>query len=55
MGTDPMSVVNPRLEVHGVTGLRVADASVMPVIVGGNTQAATMMIAQKAVQIITET
>ena len=53
MGADPMSVVSPQLEVHGIAGLRVADASVMPVIVGGNTLAATMMIAEKAVQMIT--
>jgi len=53
MGADPMSVVSPQLEIHGIAGLRVADASVMPVIVGGNTLAATMMIAEKAVQMIT--
>jgi choline dehydrogenase len=46
MGVDPMAVVDPRLRVHGVTGLRVADASIMPSIVGGNTNAASMMIGE---------
>jgi choline dehydrogenase len=54
MGSDPMGVVNGRLEVHGIAGLRVVDASVMPVIVGGDTQAATMMIAEKAAHMIKE-
>jgi choline dehydrogenase len=47
MGTDPMAVVDPQLRVHGLRGLRVADASVMPRIIGGNTNAATIMIAEK--------
>jgi choline dehydrogenase len=48
MGSDPDSVVDGELRVRGVLGLRIADASVMPVIVGGNTSAPTMMIAEKA-------
>lgn len=52
MGSDENAVVNDRLQVHRVQGLRVVDASVIPLIVRGNTAAATMMIAEKAADMI---
>jgi choline dehydrogenase len=52
MGADPESVTDPALRVRGVEGLRIADASVMPTVIGGNTSAPTMMIAEKAADLI---
>ena len=52
MGGDERSVVDPELNVRGVRGLRVADASVMPTVVGGNTNAAAIMIGEKAADLV---
>jgi choline dehydrogenase-like flavoprotein len=52
MGPGERDVVDASLRVHGVAGLRVVDASIMPRIVGGNTNAPTIMIAEKAVELI---
>lgn len=55
MGHDPMAVVDDHLRVHGVQGLRVIDASIMPTLIGGNTNAATIMIAEKAADLLRNT
>jgi choline dehydrogenase-like flavoprotein len=52
MGTDALAVVDPELRVHGLRGLRIADASIMPRIIGGNTNAPVVMIAEKAADLM---
>ena len=52
MGSDPMAVVDNELRVHGVAGLRVADASIMPTLTSGNTNAPSIMIGEKASKMV---
>ena len=52
MGVDPMAVVDPKLRVHGIAGLRVADASIMPTLTSGNTNAPAIMIGEKAADLV---
>lgn len=52
MGTDPMAVVDPQLRVHGIRGLRVADASIMPTMVSSNTNAPSFMIGERCAELL---
>jgi len=51
---DAIAVVDPELRVHGIAGLRVADAAIMPTVVSGNTNAATIMIGERVADLVRE-
>ena len=55
MGSDPMAVVDAQLRVHGIAGLRIADASIMPTLASGNTNAPSIMIGEKAADMVLNT
>ena len=52
MGSDPMAVVDENLKVHGISGLRVADASIMPTLTSGNSNAPSIMIGEKCAEMV---
>jgi choline dehydrogenase len=52
MGSNPMAVVDAKLRVHGIEGLRVADASIMPTLTSGNTNAPSIMIGERAADLV---
>ena len=52
MGHDPMAVVDDRLRVHGISGLRIADASIMPTMISGNTSVPCMMVGEKCADMV---
>ena len=54
MGVDDEAVVDPRLRVHGVEDLRVADASIMPVVTSGNTNAPSVLIGERVAEFVTD-